>query len=67
MEREREGLGEGRWVEDEQKGVGGSWYILGPCADHHEEVATGYKAVFIDTSPNHLPPKLWHKKSLPFL
>lgn len=40
---------------------------MGPCADHHEEVAAGYKAVFIDTSPSHLPPKLWHKKSLPFL
>lgn len=26
-------------------------------------MATGYKAVFIDTSPSHLPPKLWHKKS----
>lgn len=29
--------------------------IFGPCADHYEEVATGYKAVFIDTSPSHLP------------
>ena len=31
--------------------------IFGPCADHYEEVATGYKAVFIDTSPSHLPQK----------
>ena len=35
-----------RWVEDEKRGGNESWCIFGLCADHHEEVATGYKAVF---------------------
>lgn len=52
--RERGGGG-GQWVEDKKHRGKGTWCIFGPCADHHEEVATGYKAVFIDTSPSHLP------------
>ena len=55
---EREGEERARWIEDKKHGGKGNWCIFGPCADHHVEVATGYKAVFIDTSPSHLPKTL---------